>query len=293
MNIIERLGLLFFIGIFFTACENGDNRPTITFAYASWEEDAAMSNVAKTVLENHGYNVKFRHADIQPIFKHLLPKGKVDAFLDVWMPTTHQKYMKDYGQELEVLGTNYEKAKTGLVVPEYVPVNSISELNEKKKKFKRKITGIDLGAGIMESTEKALTAYHLDFQLIPSTNFAMVTALRKAIDDQDWIVVTGWTPHSIFSRFDLKMLKDPKKVYGESEKIKTVARKGFSEDHPAVAEFLKNMNFTKEQMASLMMNMENAKHNFEGAETWIDQHEKVVKNWLPKKMNSSKNNTEK
>ena len=75
------------------------------------------------------------------------------------------------------------------------------------------ITGIDAGAGIMSSTEKAISDYQLDknnWQLQPSSTAAMTSTLAKAIKDKRPIVVTGWTPHWMFTKFDLKFLEDPK-----------------------------------------------------------------------------------
>ena len=45
----------------------------------------------------------------------------------------------------------------------------------------------------------------------------MVAFLKKSIDANEWIVVTGWTPHWMFSRYPLKFLEDPKEEFGDSE----------------------------------------------------------------------------
>src|SRR5699024_2979472 len=129
-----------------------------------------------------------------------------------------------------------------LVVPDYVPINSIEQLNENKDKFNGEIVGIDAGAGIMKATEEAIPAYNLDFDLLTSSEAGMTATLKKAIDKKRWVVVTGWRPHWMFSRFDVKMLDDPKGIYGQEEKIVAVAREGFKEDHPFVAKFIENMH---------------------------------------------------
>ncbi|EUJ21889.1 glycine betaine/L-proline ABC transporter substrate-binding protein [Listeria aquatica FSL S10-1188] len=72
------------------------------------------------------------------------------------------------------------------------------------------ITGIDAGAGIMLSTQNAIKDYKLDdynWQLQTSSTAAMTSTLEKAIKDKRPIVVTGWTPHWMFTKFDLKFLK--------------------------------------------------------------------------------------
>ena len=76
-----------------------------------------------------------------------------------------------------------------------------------------KITGIDPGAGIMEATEKAIEEYDLtDWDLVSGSSAAMTAALKKAYDKEEPIIVTGWTPHWKFAKYDLKYLEDPKGV---------------------------------------------------------------------------------
>lgn len=266
-----------------SSCKEEDDENTITMGYVTWEEDVAMTNVAKVVLEENGYKVKFRNADINPIFENLLPRGQIDVFMDVWMPTTHKDYMAEHGADLEILGDNFTNAKTGLAVPDYVDINSIEELNDNKDKFHGRISGIDIGAGIMATTEEAIDQYDLDLELLTSTNFALMTTLEQSIKDEKWIVFTGWKPHSMFSRFDIKMLDDPENVYGDAEKIQSVAREGFSEDHPFVAEIFKNIHFDDDEMASLLKTIEKAKNEFDGAESWIEENRALVDSWIPEK----------
>jgi glycine betaine/proline transport system substrate-binding protein len=68
--------------------------------------------------------------------------SKGDVFLDAWLPNTHKDYWADYGENLVVLGEAFSEGTTGLVVPAYVTINSIEELNANKDKFKGEIIGI-------------------------------------------------------------------------------------------------------------------------------------------------------
>jgi ABC-type proline/glycine betaine transport system substrate-binding protein len=53
----------------------------------------------------------------------------ISAIFTAWLPVTHGEYMKQVGDKVEDLGPNYEGARIGLVVPAYVDINSIEELN--------------------------------------------------------------------------------------------------------------------------------------------------------------------
>ena len=86
-----------------------------------------MSHLAKVILEEHGYDVRMLNADLAPIFASLSRK-KADVFMDVWMPVTMHDYMEQYGDKLEIISDVYDNARIGLVVPEYVTIQSIERV---------------------------------------------------------------------------------------------------------------------------------------------------------------------
>lgn len=263
------------------SCSLEKSKKQITIAYANWAEGIAVTYLAKAIFEEQGYEVKLQNADIAPIFASISNR-KVDVFMDTWLPITHSDYMKQYGDKLEIIGDIYDNACIGLVVPAYVEINSIKELNKNEKKFSSEIVGIDAGAGIMQATEKAIEEYGLKYKLLTSSGPGMTASLKKAIDRNEWIVVTGWTPHWMFDRFKLKMLEDPMNVYGEAEAVKTIAWKGFSEKDPFAAALLANLHLTNEQISSLMSAIENTVNTeSEAARLWMHAHWDVVDNWIP------------
>lgn len=283
MDKIKITVVLLLAALLSAACSNLDNNKKISIAYANWSEGIAMSHLAKVILEEHGYNVKMLNADLAPIFASLSRK-KADVFMDVWMPVTMHDYMEQYGDRLEIISDIYDNARIGLVVPEYVTIRSIEELNEHKELFSGKIIGIDAGAGIMKTTEKALDNYGLDYKLMTASAPAMTTSLEKAIQKKEWIVVTGWTPHWMFGRYKLKVLDDPKQIYGKAESIHTVTWKGFSEKDPFAAELLCNIRLTDRQISSLMTAVEETqKTETYAARQWIKAHQTLVDSWIPMK----------
>ncbi len=255
----------------------------VKLGYVNWAEGVAMTHLAKVALEDKmGYDVTITMADAAPIFTSVAD-GDYDAFLDAWLPVTHEAYMERYGDDLEDYGYNFEGARIGLVVPTYVGIDSIEELNAHASKFDDLIVGIDAGAGIMQASEEALTAYDLDnMTLMPGSGPAMTAMLKDAVDDNDWVVVTGWTPHWKFARWDLKFLEDPKGVYGATENIHTVARKGLEEDMPEVAYFLKQFKLNAQQLGSLMGTIADGGSNTLGAaRDWMHENEALVDSWIP------------
>jgi glycine betaine/proline transport system substrate-binding protein len=271
--------------VLLVGCKKDDTN-VVKLGYVNWAEGIAMTHLAAVILEDEmGYDVEVTQADVAPTFVSVA-NGSTDAFLDVWLPVTHKNQMEKYGDDLVNLGVNYEGAKIGLVVPEYVEINSIEELNRNKSLFDGKIIGIDSGAGIMSTTEIAIDAYNLDFELITSSEAAMIASLKRAYDNQEPIVITGWEPHWKFADFDLKFLEDPDKIYGESEAIHTIVRKGLKNDKPEVYEFLEHfLTLSADDLGELMARMEaksNHESEFDVARIWKEENIDVVKGFLPK-----------
>ena len=196
MRIYKLVGIVLSALLLLVSCTNSDvDKKKVKIAYANWLEGIAMSHLAKVVLEEQGYEVELQNADLAPIFVSMSGK-KSDVFLDAWLPITMKDYLNQYGDSLEFLGEVYGEARVGLVVPQYVTINSIDELAANKDRFSSEIVGIDAGAGIMKTTDKAISAYGLDgYTLMTSSSSTMLASLKKAMDKGEWIVITGWTQH--------------------------------------------------------------------------------------------------
>lgn len=144
-----------------------------------------------------------------------------------------------------------------------------------------KIIGIEPGAGIMQATEKVLVEYENleDWTLVESSSAAMASELQKAYDREEPIVVTGWTPHWKFSKFDLKYLEDPQGIYGEAETIDTYVRKGLKEDQPSAYTVLDQFNWTNDDMGAVMVDIQEGMDPAEAAANWIEENGEKVAEW--------------
>lgn len=262
---------------------SGKSKGTVKLAYVNWAEGIAMTNLVQAILEDKmGYEVKTTMGDAGIIYTSVAD-GDSDVFLDAWLPITHKDYVERYKDNIENLGTNFEGARIGLVVPKRMNINSIEDLNKIKDKLDGKIIGIDPGAGIMKATNNAIKEYGLNLELLEGSGATMTAMLKEAMESNKDIVVTGWKPHWKFAKWDLKFLEDPKKAYGEVEHIDTIARKGFEKDMPEVAQFLKNFKLDDKQLGSLMGDIESSdKQPLEVAREWMKKNEEVVNSWLPK-----------
>lgn len=255
---------------------------TADLVYVNWAEGVAYTHLAKVVLEEKlGYEVTITAADVAPAYA-AVAQGDKDAFMETWLPVLHKDYIEKFEGQVVDLGHVYEGTQSGWVVPTYVTIDKISELNEHKDAFQGAITGIDAGAGIMKTSEQVIEMYDLDFDLVSSSGPAMTAALKKAYDNEEWIAVTGWRPHWMFGRWDLKFLEqDEDKMVWSEGNIHIMGRVGLEEDNPELAQFLKNLFFTDEQLSGLMLKVQETEDAEAAARAWMAENPEVVSSWLP------------
>src|SRR5690606_19955464 len=127
---------------------------------------------------------------------------------------------------------------------------------------------------------KVLTEYDLtDWDLTTGSSAAMTASLKKAYDKEQPIIVTGWTPHWKFAKYDLKYLEDPKGVYGGEEQIRTIGRIGLAEDLPEAHQILSEFKWTGEDMGEIMVAMQEGEKEDAAAQKWAEANEEKVAVW--------------
>ncbi|WP_311065134.1 glycine betaine ABC transporter substrate-binding protein [Halomonas sp. DWK9] len=259
---------------------HAQDQGTVNLAYVEWSSEVASTNVVAAVLEQAGFEVELTSLSAAAMFQ-ALSTGDADAIVAAWLPTTHADYMERVGENTEDLGVNLDGTKLGLVVPAYTDVDSIADLNDNADSFNGEIIGIDPGAGLMSLTEEVVDTYDLGLNLRSGSGATMTAALASAIQNEEDIVVTSWTPHWMFARFDVKYLEDPENVYGGAEQIHTVVRSGLKEDMPEAYAILDAFEWTPEQMGEVMlMNQEDGSDPYENAKQWVEENQDVVEQWL-------------
>ncbi len=260
------------------ACEPAERE--VELGYVQWDSEIASTHVVASVIQDElGHDVNLTAVDAGPMFTGMA-RGDFDAIVAAWLPGTHEAYMAEIEDDVLNLGPNLEGAKIGWVVPDYIPVNSIDELNDYVDEFGGEITGIDPGAGLMAASEDAIDEYELNFDLVSGSDAAMTAALDRAIQREEWIVVTGWTPHWKFAAHDLKYLEDPLNVFGDAEHIATLVTPDLEERLPDVYAFLDNFYWTPEEMGEVMVYIEEGMEPYDAARQWISENQDRVQEWL-------------
>ena len=257
----------------------------LRIGWTAWSDAEAVTRLAARILESRlDQPVELVLLDIGIQYQGLA-NGDIDAMLMAWLPLTHKPYMDKVGDRVVNLGPLYTRARLGWVVPDYVPkdqLNSIEDLKDRTVmgKLNNQIHGIDPGAGLMQASEKVIENYELDrYHLISSSGAGMTAALSRAIKRQNWIVVTGWSPHWMFGAYDLRYLEDPKGVLGKAERVHAYARSGFYQDHIEAAAFLSRMQIP---LADLQQAMHHAQEtSYEKAvEKYMQDNEDRIGYWV-------------
>jgi len=279
-NALVIVGLLFMATILMAGCVDEEPRATVNIGYVAWDCAIASTHVTKEVFEQAGYDVTLTAVDAGPLYASL-SRGSVDFTTAAWLPHIHEHYWEEYGDQIDYVTENIPgDGRHGLVVPAYVTIDSIEEMNDVADQFDGKIIGIEPGAGVMAWTEHAIDAYGLDYELVASSAAGMAAELRSSINNEEWIVVTGWSPHWKFGRWDLKFLDDPKGAYGEADDIVTLARLGLAEDDPKAYGILERFQWTAEDIASVMTDIESGMPEDEAAKKWVDANPEKVAAWI-------------
>lgn len=99
----------------------------IELVYVAWDSEIASTNVVGEALTDLGYDVTLTQLEAGPMFA-AVADGEADGMVAGWFPNTHASQMEEYGDDYEDLGPNLEGAITGLVVPEYMDIESIEDL---------------------------------------------------------------------------------------------------------------------------------------------------------------------
>ncbi|WP_440897103.1 ABC transporter permease/substrate binding protein [Amphibacillus sp. Q70] len=273
------LCIVFFAVMGVLSSANESNAGTITLAYAQQDDQIVATHVIAQVLEEQGYSVNMSSLDI-PVVWESVANGQADAMTSAWIPITHQAQYEEFKDDLDDLGPQIDgQAKLGLVVPSYMDVDSIEDLDDQAG---QEIIGIEPGAGIVTATEETLEAYpNLDgWEQVVSSTGAMNAQLERAINSNEEVVITGWNPYWIFQRYDLKYLDDPEGTMGDAESINKMARKGLKDDMPEAYEILDNFEWDIDDMESIMLEIEDGKDPEGAASEWIEENRDIVDGWI-------------
>jgi len=253
----------------------------IIWTHGPWGTGLVDTHIGEVMLKRIGYDVELKLVDVGLAYQ-ALASGKAEIFSSAYLPGQYQ-YIKAQPGKIDILSVSYGPVPGGLMVPSYVPVTTIADLQkpEIQKLLGGKITGIDAGSGIMLQARKAIEQYGLNFELVPSSDAAMAAAFKAAYDKKEPIIVTGYCPHYLCALYDVKFLKDTKGIYSSTSQDYHLVRRGFRTDFPRATVFLSRYTLTSDKISTMLNWMETDKIKAEvAADRFMDANPELVWFWI-------------
>lgn len=250
----------------------------LKFGVLQWNDLSMPSQIATDFLARFGYKVTQIPFYEWGIAYAALAKGDIDV-LGAQVDYVSHDYWTKNKEKLEKLSPYSYGLYQGLVVPSYVTINSIEELNANKDKFDNKIVGIEPGSGLMRQTHSVVKEYGLQLTLVDGSTPAMSAALKSAIDQKKWVVVTLWTPSWQVMKYDVKFLADPKKIQEPYQTYFWIARKGFSKEYPFARELLAGVYVPIEGITKMEGWVSEGITNIQAAKKWQEENKALMDRW--------------
>jgi len=247
----------------------------------NWVSSMCLTYLTKAVLEEKGYTVEVKNKKIENILADM-DQGRIDLFMDVWYEG-HSVYLYEF-PNLEDLGTVYDNCEIGLAVPEYFNIDSVSQLSAVADSFGGMIYGIREDAGVMIATASIIEDYAWENVKIKNLE---TNELSKQLDastaQRNNFVTAAWKPDWKNDHFYLNWLTDTTGLFGKGDKIQKMAKPGFSEENPELAEIIKKIYLSEDQLTSfvnMVKDNRNPEKVAEMAQQWMKENRELVDEWV-------------
>jgi glycine betaine/proline transport system substrate-binding protein len=271
-----------------TASADDSSCTRIRSADMGWTDIALTTNTAAIVLKAMGYDMTNTLLGLNITYESL-KNGQVDVFLGNWRPAQDIEFKQYYDEHwVEVLGTNLAGAKYTLAVPTTVAeagVHSFDDLTRYPDKFGKKIYGIEPGTNQPLLDMVAAGRHGLkDWEIVESSEQAMLAQVQRSVARKEWIVFLGWQPHPMNLDFKLTYLSGGDEEFGPDfggSTVRTIARPGYAAACPNLAHFFANLAFDIDyENAGMRMILDDGAEAPAAAAALIKAHPDKVAAWL-------------
>lgn len=269
---------------------NAQAAEPIRIGHTNWASNLTTTHVVKTIIENRmDRDVELVNADPAALYAGVA-SGDIDIFTESSLPTTHEDYYDKVASDIISLGPIYPRLRQGWAVPSYVPrdkVNSLDDLKSKEimERFDGQVVGIDPGSGLMRISNKAMEERGLadfGYELQSSSGPGMTSALKRAIDQEEWIIVTAWKPHWLWARWDMRFIAPEvgeDALYEHEDTTVTIVNEWFFQKAPEVYDMLDRITIPMDDLQKAIFEAQNSSYN-EAAKQYVKDHPKEVEYWV-------------
>jgi len=270
------------------ACGSSDKsakeeKVEITIGKNPYPHEWIPVNIIKQLAEEKGYKINLVEGDIGFMFLGL-SQGDIDIYPDVWIPVLHKTYMEKYKDKIELVGTLTKEIPIGVGVPSYTKFDSLADIKDNADAIGNRIVGVEPSAGMMITAEKTLKAYGLkdSIELLDGSTPAMLAELDKSIKLKEPIVFLAWRPHTMFTKYDIRFLDDPKRIWA-FDNNEIGVNIDFKEKAPDMYKFLQHFTLSLDEIEEMLMKMEDENVSVEDlASEWITEHRDEIDSYFSK-----------
>lgn len=261
----------------------------IRFGVPPWPGVTVKTAVVTQLLDTIGYETTQLEVGPPIIYKGMTTDD-IDVFLAAWDPA-QEKMLKPALEkgDAEILATNLDEAMISLCVPTYVAdagVKSMADLDKYADKFDHTIYNIEIGAGMQTTVETYINEDVVglgDWSQVNSTTPVMLGQAQDIIKSRGWVVFGCWKPHWMDVLMDIHYLEGVPATEALVSKslVHTVARKGFAQEQPEAARFLKQIYVPGKVQSQWIYEFGHEKKQPEAvAREWISANLETVAKWM-------------
>ncbi|WP_027964904.1 glycine betaine ABC transporter substrate-binding protein [Halalkalibacillus halophilus] len=245
----------------------------LVLGLTTWTSTVPPTEIVKYILEDMGYNIEVKEANIGAIYV-ALAEGDIDIYMDSWYPQQTQ-YLEQYSDSIEQLSPIYEDANAGMVVPNYMEdINDVEDLVGNEDMVNNEVIAIEDGDPAMDELQELIDAYDLDLNLVNSSEGAMIAAAKASTDQEEPILLYGWRPHSMFNDMGLKILTNEEHPeYFSGSSIHPIANDELHEKAPGAYELLEGLTISIPDMEEMIIKIDNGEDAEEVAQEWVEDNQ--------------------
>jgi len=250
---------------------------------------AVTGGIVQHVLEKEGYTVEViegSHADIYP----KVGSGEVDILAASWLPNAHAVLYKKVETSTFKLAKLYDDARLYWTVPAYVPAQEVSSIEDLlkpavKSRMPSTVVSLPESTGLTILGLEVLKSYGLDaagYQLQAAPPGTWIGTFKNAYEAGNWVVFPLWQPQWINSVYELRVLEDPKRIFGTDSAYLIANQQLKSKLSPRTLAHLSNIRLSIAAITEMdkSMNVEKISAR-QAAERWIAANPQQVDSWRP------------
>ncbi len=260
----------------------------VRIADLGWTDIMLTNNTAELILDALGYDATQTLLGMDVTYLSL-KNNNMDIFQGNWRPFQDAQY-KSYFEDgsVEVLGTNLEGAKFTLAVPKYVSdagVKDFGDLAAHAEQFQKKIYALEPGSNTILLDMIAAKRHNLgEWEIVESSEAGMLTQVKKAVLDKEWVVFLGWEPHPMNLNYEMTYLTGGDVEFGPNfggAIVRTIARKGYAKACPNVAKLFANLVFNLEyENHGMQLILDEGKDPAAAAREMMNRNPQMLDKWL-------------